>query len=506
MSDNLIHILLVEDDPTDAAQLNQELAESPFGPFVVTHVQRLAEALGKIRERRSDAVLLDLGLPDSQGLATLDRMRPQKSKDIPIVVLTGPEEETLRIAAIRAGADDHLVKGVYTNSVCARTVRYAIERRRAFAASLDTERRLSLALDAAQMGLFEWDFDGDRLTWTHLHRELFGVTPEEFGGNYAAFEQKVHPGDRAEMRTKIRHCIITGEDLWHEYRVIWHDGTEHWLDLRARVSPADQAQPARMIGAVVNISARMDAEKAAKLREADLAHLGRVAAMGQMASGLAHELAQPLGAILNYAGSCINLLDRQPEMAPRIRASIGEVINETRRAGAICSRMRLFVRKQLPNCMALDINQLVSESVKMMDWDLRARSVQVHLQLADQLPMVFGDVVQIQQVLVNLMLNGAEAMADNSPPRAQLTLSTSISDDAKQVKVCVTDLGQGMSTEDFGRLFEPFFSTKPKGLGMGLNICRSIVENMGGQLMVSANQDQGMCFCFTIPVAMDHTA
>jgi PAS domain S-box-containing protein len=498
MNEIPIHLLLVEDNSADAVLLNKEFRESAFGPFVITHVQRLSQALQRMEDQKYDAVLLDLGLPDSQGLETLGHLQHQMPRDIPIVVVTGLEDEGLRISAMKAGADDYLVKGVLTDSIHARSVRYAIERKRAHEAAKETERRLSLAVEAAQMGMFNWDIRNNQLTWLHLHPGLFGGTPEEFAGNYSAVVQRVNPDDLEEMKARARQCIASGEDFWHEFRVTWPDGTEHWLDARARVTLSENGEPAQMLGAVVNITARKAAEIAAKQREAELAHLARVVTMGQMASGLAHELTQPLGAILNYAGACMVQLEGRSEIPPGIAASIGEVITETRRAGAICSRMRLFVRKQLPNCVALDINKLVADSVKMMEWELRTRKIQAQMELSEPLPMVCGDSVQIQQVLVNLILNGAEAMTGKTP--AKLRVSTAISGDARKVEICVTDSGKGMTPENYNRLFEPFFTTKPNGLGMGLSICRSLVEDMGGRLLASMNTDQGMRFCFTIPI------
>jgi len=368
-----MQILLVEDNPADAVLLKKELAESLFGPFSVTHVKRLQEALGQLQEQRFDAVLLDLGLPDSQGLATLERIHKHMHREAPIVVLTGLADEVLGVRALQNGAADYLVKGGLTDSMRARSVRYAIQRKAA--------------------------------------------------------------------------------------------------------------------------------EESARAREAELAHLSRVATMGQMASGLAHELNQPLAAILNYASVCLDHIEKQWGSPATALTAIQEVMNETRRAGAIINRMRSFVSIQQPETVPLDMNELVRESVSILDFELRHRRIHPHLALAGNLPQVLGDAVPIQQVLVNLLFNAVQAIGESNSPANGLMVNTAVHDEGRSVQVCVVDTGPGISPENMTRLFEPFFTTKAKGMGMGLNISRSIVESLGGRLSVVPNPDRGMRFCFTIPVA-----
>ena len=257
----------------------------------------------------------------------------------------------------------------------------------------------------------------------------------------------------------------------------------------------------RMMGTVVDMSTTQDCRNVRKgPRESELAHLSRVATMGQMASGLAHELNQPLAAILNYASVCLEQLESQMASRATALTAIQAVMNETRRAGAIISRMRSFVRKQQPQSVLLDINELVRESVRMMEFELRHQRIRPHIELAANLPQVLGDAVQIEQVLVNLVFNALEAMGESMSPRNGLTIETTLHDEGRTVQVCIIDTGSGISPENMARLFEPFFTTKAKGLGMGLNICRSIIESHGGRLTAAPNPEQGMRFCFTVPV------
>jgi PAS domain S-box-containing protein len=503
MTDTAIQILLVEDNAADAALLTTELSQSPFGPFSVTHVKRLQQALFQLQEHRYDAVLLDLGLPDSQGLATLEQIQRQKRREVPIVVLTGLADEAIGVRALRNGAEDYLVKGGSTDSMRARSVRYAIERRRAAEAMAASEQRLALAVDAAQMGIFDRDLVTGKLAWSHHHARLFGMTPEEFGGTFEAFVACLHPDDRAGTIAKLERSLASSEDYHHEYRVVWADGSEHWIESRGRVFDDEQGRPARTMGTVVDITQRKAAEEAARTRDAELAHLSRVSTMGQMASGLAHELNQPLAAILNYASVSLRQIESKQGSSAAALTAVQEVMNETRRAGAIISRMRSFVRKQLPQTIPLDINELVRESVGMLEFELRHQRLRPCLELTPNLPRVLGDAVQIEQVLVNLLFNALESVGGARSERDALTARTAPHDDGQSVQVSIIDTGPGISPASMARLFEPFFTTKPKGMGMGLNISRSIIESLGGRLTAAPNPGRGMCFSFTVPVVKE---
>jgi PAS domain S-box-containing protein len=501
MSDTLIQILLVEDNSADAALLTRELAESSFGPFSITHVKRLEEALGLLQRQPFDAVLLDLGLPDSQGLATLARLQKQKPRGIPIIVLTGLDDGSLWIQALREGAEDYLVKDGSAANLRARSIRYAIERNRCNAAFAASEQQLALVVDAVQMGIFEWTVQTGKVKWSHHHARLFGLMLEEFDGTYATFERCVHPDDVAGVKANVEKSLAARTEYNHEYRIVWRDGSEHWIETRGQVFGDSQGQTLRMMGTVADISPRKAAEESARIREVELAHLSRIATMGHMASGLAHELNQPLAAILNYASVCLDQIESGKGSPAAALTAIQELMNETRRAGALISRMRSFVRKQEPQSVPLDINELVRVSLSMMEFELRRQRIRPHLELDANLPKVLGDAVQIEQVLINLLFNALEAMSDGTSRRNALMLRTALHDEGRSVQVCIVDTGSGMSPENLSRLFEPFFTTKAKGLGMGLNISRSIIETLGGRLSAATNSDRGMQFCFTVPVA-----
>jgi PAS domain S-box-containing protein len=500
MSNTEIHVLVVEDNPADAVLLKTALAESTHGKFVVTHARRLQEALAQLAPRQFDVVLLDLGLPDSQGLDTLHRVQ-KLARAMPIVVLTGLNDETTGTRALQSGAQDYMVKGEMTGNRMARAVRFAVERKRVEEAFLASEQRLMLAVDAVHMGIWDFNTRTGQIAWSHHHAALFGQQPGEFDGTLETFMKSVHPDDRAQIQAKVQRALAEGSGYRNEFRVIWPDKSIHWIEARARILHDEQNEPTRMLGTVVDITQRKLDEEEARAREAELAHFDRIHMMGQMASGLAHELNQPLGAILNYASVCLEPVESNTGLRETSVVAIREIMNETRRAGAIISRMRAFVRKQKPRSAPLEINALVKEAINILEFELRRQTIVPGLQLACGLPKVQADSVQIEQVLVNLIYNALEAMAEAGREEGnELKIQTALSKDGRLVEISVTDNGPGVSPGEMERLFEPFFTTKSLGLGMGLNISRSIVESHGGLLTAASNPGGGMRFSFSLPI------
>jgi PAS domain S-box-containing protein len=298
----------------------------------------------------------------SQGIGALEEICKDKPDDVSVVVLTGQDDQAMAVRALQRGAEDYLVKGGTPDNTAGRAVRYAIERKRAAEAMLASEKRLALAVDAAQMGIVDWNLQTGKITGSRHHARLFGQVFENGDCFADEYERCIHPDDRESVRNAIQHSLATREEYHQEFRVIWPGGSEHWIESRGRVFDDEHGHPLQLLGTVVDISQRKAAELAARIREGELAHLSRITTVGQMASGLAHELNQPLAAILNYASVCMDHLESRTGSPSTAQTAIGEVMNETRRAGAIINRMRFFVRKQEPQSAPLDINERVRES------------------------------------------------------------------------------------------------------------------------------------------------
>jgi len=251
------------------------------------------------------------------------------------------------------------------------------------------------------------------------------------------------------------------------------------------------------VGIVHDISDRNAREKRIQELQSELLHVTRMTAMGQMSSALAHELNQPLTAILSYANAASKMAG-MPGIAPtELKETLAKLAEQTTRAGEIIRRLRAFVEKREPNRTRENLNKLVDESVRLGLVGVRDAGVQVRVQLDPEVSDAIIDRIEIQQVLVNLMRNAVEAMQGS--PRRELVVSTN-RDNEDFVSVSVSDTGPGLAPEVAKRLFQPFVSTKAQGMGMGLNICRTIIEAHGGRLWADSNPGGGATFRFRVPM------
>jgi C4-dicarboxylate-specific signal transduction histidine kinase len=223
--------------------------------------------------------------------------------------------------------------------------------------------------------------------------------------------------------------------------------------------------------------------------------------MGEMISELAHGINQPLYAIGNFAEACVSTLQvNVPDTRREVLPWMQQILEQTRRVGQIVRRLGRYVRRAPPRRTGLDLNELVQDVIQFLEIDDRWKAVRLTLELDDALPEVSGDRVQIEQVLVNLLLNAVDAMSDLEPEQRAMTVKTSHVDD-DWVKVLVRDNGRGIRQDrDLDKIFEPFFTTKPEGMGMGLAISRSLIQEHGGRLWATPNPDRGLTFRFTLPV------
>jgi signal transduction histidine kinase len=234
----------------------------------------------------------------------------------------------------------------------------------------------------------------------------------------------------------------------------------------------------------------------------ELAHATRVTTLGEMTASIAHEVNQPLAAIVNAAAACLRWLDRGTPNLDEARSAVEWITKETNRASEVIRRIRALAKKTEIEKLPLDVNDVAREVISLEQRELVSNHVSLQMELASALPPILGDQVQLQQVMINLVMNGIEAMQSVTDRPRELVIR-SRQDGTQQVLVSVTDCGVGISAEDAGRLFDAFFTTKSGGMGMGLSICRSIVEAHGGRLWATATVPHGAMFQFTLPVNAD---
>jgi two-component system sensor histidine kinase DctS len=303
-----------------------------------------------------------------------------------------------------------------------------------------------------------------------------------------------------ERNLAAQQKVLAGMAPPEGYEVRFRRRNGEILDVLAYEAPLIDANGRQTgwMGSVLDITERKRAEELARQQQEKLQFTARLVTMGEMASTLAHEINQPLSAIASYTAGCLNRLEASDLSREELREALSKLASQAQRAGRIIRRVYDFVRRSAPQRAPCDINTAIEESIGLMEADARKRGVRIVTELAEGLPQLSADRVMLEQVLLNLMRNGIDAMGESAARERQLTVATARGEDA--VLVSVADRGAGITAEAAQHLFEPFFSTKPEGMGMGLNICRSIVEFHQGRLWVEPNPAGGTVFRFTLPL------
>jgi len=305
------------------------------------------------------------------------------------------------------------------------------------------------------------------------------------------------PADRDEVRAQLQRCVQRlGEVAHWEFRKVRRNGSVAWVKESARAVRENDGGVAVLI-VCDDVTAQKQAEEKARQHQADLAHVTRVSLMGEMAAGLAHEINQPLAAIVNFTRGCQRRLRARDGADPNVLYTLEQVSEQALRAGKIIRRIRDFIRKEEPSFEWIDVNQLVRNVAQLAEPDGRQRGIDLRLDLAPCVPKVYVNGIQIEQVLLNLVRNGFDAMEGDTSGAKTLSIGTT-APDPTHLEVTVSDTGNGLSPELLNRIFDPFFSTKPSGLGLGLSISRSIIEAHGGRLWAEGTPFAGSTFRFSL--------
>jgi C4-dicarboxylate-specific signal transduction histidine kinase len=300
----------------------------------------------------------------------------------------------------------------------------------------------------------------------------------------------------------VDNALNTGAEYDTEYRIVLPDGQVRWMAGRGRVEFNREGKPVRMRGVSLDITERWHAEQELQQLRHEIAHVSRVSMMGQLASALAHEINQPLGAILRNAEAAELFIRHESPDLNEIRAILADIRKDDQRASAVISRMRALLKGQSLDARPMEVGELVGEVAALARVDSATRHVKLETNVSLGLPPVNGDRVHLQQVLLNLVLNGMDALNGTTQNDRRVTVGARL-DGPQSIEIAVSDTGSGIPAEELARVFEPFFTTKPHGMGMGLPISRTIVEAHGGRLWAENNNGGGATFRFTLRAAKE---
>src|ERR1700739_4297951 len=373
------------------------------------------------------------------------------------------------------------------------------ERMRAEEALKRSETYLAQAQRVANIG--SWVFDTVRMKPVHLSTEwhrLQDFDPKDGMPTWEQRLQRIHPEDRARYEGAFNRAIAEKSDLDAEFRILLPDSTIRYI--RSVGHPVLDAlgEVTQMMGVIMDVTESRQADREhERLRQelAHLSHLNRVSTIGELTASLAHEIKQPIGAAVTNAHACLRFLDGDRLNLIEAREAASEMVLDARRAADIIDRVRSLYRKDSSHHETVDLNDLIREMIVMLRDEAKRHSVTTCADLAEGLPKVIADRVQLQQALMNLMLNGIEAMRDTT---GELSIRSRLAED-HQVQISVADAGVGLPTGKADQIFAVFFTTKPPGTGIGLVITRSIVESHGGRVWAAANSGRGATFHITLP-------
>jgi len=377
------------------------------------------------------------------------------------------------------------------------------DRKRAEEELRRSEAKLAEAQRVSQTGSFVWNFStGERFGSKEFFRILGFDEPRSV--TFEMILQRAHPEDRVFVEQTIDCATRDGKDLDYEHRLLMPDGSVKYVHVVAH-AVRDQADQLEFVGAVVDVTSTKQAEEKLHTARMELAHVTRVATLGELTASIAHEVNQPLAAVVANADAALRWLNRETPDLAAARRSVEWVISDSYRASEVIRRVRALANKTDMEKAPLDFNQVVKEAIALVQRELTSQRILLRAELAPVRLAVFGDRIQLQQVIINLLINGIEAMKPITGRPRELVIRSS-QDESSQVRLSVTDCGVGISAENVNRLFNAFFTTKSSGLGMGLSICRSIVEAHGGRLSASGNEGPGATFQFVLPLHQEEHA
>ena len=370
-------------------------------------------------------------------------------------------------------------------------------RQRMATALEESQKRMNLAARAARLSMWIWDVAGDKI-WATTHPRQHRGTSSERPIAFEDVLQSAHAADREYLDRTVKEAVATGDELDVEYRVVRPGADVRWIAAHGRTEK-DNSQ--RMVGVAVDITERKRAELRAAEDRAALRHMTRVSMLGHLSASIAHQLNQPLAAILGNAEAARTMLTRERVDLVELREICDDIVADDNRAAEVIRRLGALYKRGDMKMEPLDLNELIRETLELLRAELLIRHLTPRADLAPALPAIDGGRVQLQQVLLNLFLNAADATSGIKVEERSLVIRTEST--SKDVRLYVVDNGLGIDEGDLDNVFDAFWSTKTGGMGIGLAICRSIVAAHHGVITATNNATGGATFCVSLPIRHD---
>jgi PAS domain S-box-containing protein len=363
-----------------------------------------------------------------------------------------------------------------------------------------SEAYLAEAQRLSHTGSWAWNVSTGKLFWSQEHFRICGLDSEKWKPSYPMALQCIHPEDRSFVQQALERAARERSDFEQECRIVRPDGMIRQIHSLAHPVYNEAGDLIEYIGTIIDITERKRAEEALHTAQAELAHVTRVTMLGELTASIAHEVNQPLGAIVTNGDACLRLLSHDAPDLDGAREAVECMISDAVRASEVIKRIRALLRKTATEKAPLNINGIIREVIALAASELVKNQVVVRTELEADLPPVLGDRIQLQQVVLNLIFNGNETMSGEGWQPRELLISSQRSK-PDEVMVAVRDSGTGLDPQTAERVFDAFFTTKEGGLGLGLSISRTIIEAHGGRLWATPNEGPGATFQFTLPTS-----
>ena len=366
------------------------------------------------------------------------------------------------------------------------------ERKRARQELLRSEAFLAEAQNLSRIGSFSWRVPTDEITWSEQLYRIFQID-RDARVTFELICTRIHPEDLSAFQEHIERARRDRSDVQLEFRLQMPDGAVKYVHVAAHIRGEHE-----YIGAVQDVTERRSSEEALSKARSELAHMARVTSLGALTASIAHEVNQPLSGIITNAGTCLRMLAADPPNVEGARETVRRTIRDGNRAADVISRLRALYGKKEPTIESVDLNEATREVLALSLSELQRNRVIVQQELVDDLPLVAGDRVQLQQVILNLLRNASDAMSTIDDRPRDLLIRTEPEDDDR-VRLSVSDVGIGFEPQATDKLFEAFYTTKDEGMGIGLSVSRSIIERHHGRLWAMPNGGPGVTFSFSVP-------